>query len=230
MVEVKEFDTREHLIGALTEFVIKSLEAGIAGRGAASMLLSGGSTPGPLYENMSNTDLDWQNVWFAPTDERWVEPDHPDSNERLIRRTLLKNKAGEANYIGLKSAGKSPEEGQAETENKLMALPQPLDIVLLGMGEDGHFASLFPNLRDTEKAMDLNCPTLSHLIDRGGGELGRMTMTLGGIMNASHIVILFFGDKKLEVFEQAGRGADQNLPISFLLQQQDVPVSLYWSE
>ncbi len=230
MADIKKFEDRVTLIGALTQFVIDELAQGINERGQSSMLLSGGTTPGPLYEKLSVADLDWEKVWFAPTDERWVEPDHEDSNERLIRNTLLQNNAKMANYIGLKSAGETPEEGQSETEEKLSKLPLPIDIVLLGMGEDGHFASLFPNLPDTEKAMDSACSTLCHPVRRGDSDVDRMTITLNGILNARHIVLLCFGSNKLEVFDRANGEVNKSLPISVLLAQNDVPVSLYWAE
>ncbi len=152
LVENK-FKSRAALFDQLSFDVVERLGAGISGRQAASMLLSGGTTPGPLYEKMSCVELDWQKVYFAPTDERWVAPDHADSNEKLIRDSLLKNNAAVANYVGLKSDGETPLIGQAETERKLAALPRPFDVVLLGMGEDGHFASLFPGLADTKEAM-----------------------------------------------------------------------------
>ncbi len=230
MVDIKMFDNREQLIDALSQFVLNELKSGIENRGGASMLLSGGTTPGPLYEKMSNAELDWKKVWFAPTDERWVEPDHQDSNELLIRKTLLIKNAKDANYIGLKSIGNIPEEGMDATEQRLSELPLPLDIVLLGMGEDGHFASLFPNLPDTKIAMDENCKTLCHPIKRGESDVDRMTISYNGILQSRQVVILFFGSKKLDVLETAAKGANQNLPISYLLAQDGVPVSLYWAE
>ena len=194
------------------------------------MLLSGGTTPGPLYERLSKQNFSWDKVWFAPTDERWVEPTHTDSNEKLIRNTLLKNEASGAHYIGLKSAGDDPVFGQKETELKLRQLPLPIDVVLLGMGEDGHIASLFPGLADTQNAMSETNKQLCHPVRRGDNDVNRMTMTLNVFLGAKQICLLFFGEKKLEVLENAVQEKTELLPVSFLIHQNQVPVSLYWAE
>ncbi len=224
------FDDRERLFDQLLKDIIRDLEGGISDRDAASMLLSGGTTPGPLYEKMSDTEFSWEKVIFSPTDERWVEADHPDSNEKLIRDTLIKGKASEAGFIGLKSAGAAPSDGQKETEEKLASLPLPLDVVLLGMGEDGHVASLFPGLQDTKYALSDDCASLCHGIHRDGDDVDRMTLTLKCLLSSKRIYLLFFGGKKLEVFEKATTEKSGTLPVSYLLYQDDVPVSVYWAE
>lgn len=229
-LNVNKFESRDALFEALTGDVINALSDGIKEREAASMLLSGGTTPGPLYERLSGQHFAWDKVWFAPTDERWVAPTHDDSNEKLIRNTLLKNKASNAHYIGLKSEGDDPAMGQGETENKLKRLPLPLDVVLLGMGEDGHVASLFPRLSDTREAMSIENKQLCHPVRRGGGDVARLSMTLNALLNAKRIFLLFYGEKKLEVLEKAAQEKTELLPVSFLLHQNHVPVTLYWAQ
>jgi 6-phosphogluconolactonase len=230
LVEIKKYKSRYKLVDELSTNIILMLKQGIGERDAGSMLLSGGSTPGPLYEKMSNRNLDWQKIWFAPTDERWVEPDHVDSNEKMIRNTLLVNNAKTANYIGLKVDGDSPVSCAPAVEEKLKKIPMPFDVVLLGMGEDGHFASLFPYLDDTKKAMNLNGASLCSAIRREGVEHDRVTMSYKAILSAKNIIVLFYGKTKLAVFEQAAKKANDQLPISHLLNQTDVPVTLYWAE
>lgn len=230
MIGLKKFISRDALISKLSTDVFAHLQLGLNSRDAASMLLSGGTTPGPLYERMSTTHFDWTKVWFAPTDERWVEPDHPDSNERLIRNSLIKKKAALANFIGLKTVAKDVVGGVKATEEKLSGLPLPFDVALLGMGEDGHFASLFPGLEDTKCAMDVNRKSLCHPIRREGDDHDRMTVTYNCILNSRQIILLFFGTRKLEIFDRARKGVDDHLPISYLLNQSNVPVSLYWAD
>lgn len=232
MIDINEykFDSRQELGEVLKNDVINSLSEGLDEKGKASMLLSGGSTPGPLYKALSDQQLNWQNVWFAPTDERWVEPDHADSNEKLIRETLLQNNAKVANYIGLKSDADDPFTGQEQTNSNISAMPMPFDIVLLGMGEDGHVASLFPGLKDTREAMDDKSVNFCQGIRRGGSDVDRMTMTLNCLMKTKRIFLLFYGFKKLGVFEQAKLSKTDDLPVSYLLHQNHVPVSLYWAE
>ncbi|MDG1859701.1 MAG: 6-phosphogluconolactonase, partial [Emcibacteraceae bacterium] len=173
MLDITEhkFKTRDELIATLFPTVLDYLKDGIAKRDGASMLLSGGTTPGPLYEKLSNVALDWEKVWFSSTDERWVEPEHDDSNEKLIRDTLLKNKASNANYVGLKTKSSDPFAGEAEAEQKILTLPRPFDVVLLGMGDDGHTASLFPDLEDTKNALNMDKERLCAGIRGGGGDV-----------------------------------------------------------
>lgn len=229
-VSVKKYENRNDLINDLGKEILTSLSKGVADNGQASMLLSGGTTPGPLYEKLSNEALEWDKVWFAPTDERWVEPDHDDSNEKLIRKTLLQNNASAANYIGLKSAPDNPYDGQKFTEEKMKKFPFPIDVVLIGMGTDGHVASLFPGLADTKAAMSEVNQDLCHGICRGDGEVDRMTLTLNCILNAKQVILFFYGAEKLSVFENAMTEKTDTLPVSYLLNQNKVPVTLYWAE
>ena len=120
--------------------------------------------------------------------------------------------------------------GQSETERKLQRMPLPLDVVLLGMGEDGHVASLFPGLADTRDAMSSENKRLCHPVRRGGGDVARMSMTLNALLDAKRVFLLFYGEKKLDVLEKAVQEKTDQLPISFLLHQNDVPITLYWAE
>src|SRR5690625_698693 len=96
MVTEHLFDTREELLSALQKECVNALQDAVQARGKASLMVSGGSSPGPLYEQLSQTDLDWSAISVALVDERWVEPGHDKSNESLVVNTLLKNKAAKA--------------------------------------------------------------------------------------------------------------------------------------
>ncbi|MDG1707125.1 MAG: 6-phosphogluconolactonase [Emcibacteraceae bacterium] len=224
-----KFESRVELIECLFPTVLEHLKEGLRKSDVASMLLSGGTTPGPLYNKLSNVDLEWEKVWFSPTDERWVEPDHIESNENLIRETLLINKAANANYVGLKSSPSDPFKGQLETEKKVLTLPRPFDVVLLGMGEDGHTASLFPGLESTQKALDMDREPLCAGIKRGGDDVERMTMTLRCLLDAKRVFLFFYGQKKIDVFNEARKAINDQYPVSYILNQNKIPVSLYWA-
>lgn len=231
MSNIKEFkfEDKNELLEHLKENIIMSLSEGIKTNNKASMLLSGGTTPGPLYKIMSQTDLEWEKVFFAPTDERWVEPDHSDSNEKLIRETLIQNQAYKAHYIGLKTPSTTPDMGQIESEELIDKMPRPFDIVLLGMGTDGHTASLFPGVKDAIKAMDENNDQLCAAIKRGDGEVDRMTMTLNCLLNSKKVILFFYGNEKIAVYEKAKKVKTLSLPVSYLLHQNKTPIELYWS-
>ena len=236
-----KFDSRDDLFLQLLQDVMGQLAGALAKKSQGSMLLSGGTSPGRLYEMMSREELDWANVWFGLTDERWVAPDHKDSNEKLVHDTLLINNAAAANFVGLKSArvdtrvdtrvdsGDDIVRGQALSERRLQELPRPFDIVLLGMGLDGHMASLFPDSNDLPAALDERNKMLCHPIRRGVGEAARMTMTLTALLSSHDVKLLIFGPDKWRVYQEAKAHKSAQQPVSYLLNQQQVPVSIYWA-
>ncbi len=225
----KKFTTREDVEAALLEDCIRELANGTQTNGQASMLLSGGTTPGEFYKSLSQQELDWSNIWFGLSDERWVNADHPDSNALLVQKTLLQNNAANANFIGLKSDGDIHTDGWAQTKEKLNDLPKPFDIVLLGMGTDGHTASLFPDSKNIQDALSEDNDALCQPIDRGEGETLRITMTLNALLNAKEIKLFFFGDEKLDVYHTAKAEKNINHPVSYILHQDKTPVTLYWT-
>lgn len=223
------FDNRDKLFGKLLQDIMGELSAALENNAQAAMLLSGGTSPGALYEMMSQQALDWENIWFGLSDERWVAPDHSDSNERLVRDTLLTHNAACANFIGLKSAVEDIVAGQAVSDQQIRGLPRPFDIVLLGMGLDGHTASLFPDSPDTPLALDQGCKMLCHPIRRGEDETPRMTMTLNALLGSHEIKLLIFGADKWQVYTQAKAQKSDSQPVSHLLHQTQTPVSVYWA-
>ena len=138
------FPTIEGCAEALADALGDSLCRGIAERGWASLALSGGRTPRHILPVLAQREVPWQHVHVTLTDERWVAPDHPDSNEKLVRDTLLVGDASAARFVAMKSAGASPGQAVSGCAERLAGVPRPFDAVLLGMGEDGHIASLFP--------------------------------------------------------------------------------------
>lgn len=133
-------------VAAVSDRLAVALRQGLRARQLGSLAVPGGTTPGPVFDRLSDIDLDWSHVTVTLTDERWVPATDPASNEHLVRQRLMKNKAGVARLIGLHSAAATPIAGIADISARLEALPLPFDAVLLGMGGDGHFASLFPGM------------------------------------------------------------------------------------
>lgn len=231
MSEINEyrFDSRDKLFGQLLPDVMAALSSALKKKSRAAMLLSGGTSPGALYKMMSQQTLDWANVWFGLSDERWLESNHPDSNEKLVRQTLLTHHAALANFVGLKSAVDDIDIGWEASNQRIQALPRPFDITLLGMGLDGHTASLFPDSPDTPEAMADSNRMLCHPIRRGEGETARMTMTLQALLQSREIKLLIFGAEKWQVYEQARARKSIQQPVSHILNQTQCPVSVYWA-
>ena len=150
----KFFDDKDALTAELSATLEQSLRDGIKNDGRAVLMVSGGSSPAPAYKHLSTLDLDWQNVDVAMVDERWVDADQSGSNETFISNNLLINNAATANYIGMKGPEASAILGQSTCEQRYQQLAAPFDLTLLGMGHDGHTASLFPQAQGLEAALD----------------------------------------------------------------------------
>ncbi len=192
------------------------------------MIVSGGASPLATFRALRRQRLPWQKVTIVPSDERLVPPDHEDSNEGMLRRELLQEEAAAAKLLSL--AGTiNPEDIQLATLNaRLAKLTRPLDIVLLGMGDDGHSASLFPDSPDIADA--LHSPDCCVLQQPAHLEAARLSLTPALLLDAREIVLLFFGAGKRSAYQRAVAGGDvEKMPVRFLLQQKVTPVSVYWA-
>ena len=139
------FDTREEASRAAAERISNALTRRMDGNGAASLVVSGGTTPAATFAELAATPLEWSRVHVVMSDERWVPSDHEDSNEKLVRDTLLIDKAANATLLPVYSEDVQPDERSEQLQEELKHIPFPFACSLLGMGEDGHFASLFPD-------------------------------------------------------------------------------------
>ena len=235
MVTEHLFENRQDMINALQTVCVAALNEAVESRGEATFMVSGGSTPEPLYQSLSNLELDWESVYVALVDERWVDFEHDKSNEAFTVKTLIQNKAAVANLVGMKNTAATAEEGLADCEAAYQQLAQPFDITILGMGSDGHTASLFPHAPGLAAALNPDAPELCAAITAKQSEVTgaiteRMTLTLAGLLRSKSLLLLITGDEKLAVLRQAQAGTDINeMPIRAVLQQQQVPVAVYWA-
>lgn len=230
MTEIHKFASREALEQALAARIVALLRQGIAARGQGALVVSGGRTPAGLFQRLANADLDWSRVLITLADERWVPADHVDSNARSVRSHLLQNRAAAARFIPHFNGATTPAAGAAALQSELQALPEQVDAVILGMGEDGHTASFFPNAAELAAAIDpetlVSCmavtpPAAPHL---------RMTLTLPRLLASQQIFLHLCGDSKLPVLEQAlAEGPVTEMPVRSVLHQQRTPVDIYWA-
>jgi len=229
------FEDRQSMQAALLDDCLGHLLASIRENEEVSLLVSGGSSPEPLYRQLADADFQWQKVTVALVDERWVSADHDKSNEAFIRRTLLKNKAGKANFVGMKNSAATSEEGVGLCHQAYEQLPKPWSLCLLGMGSDGHTASLFPHAKGLETALDpqdgeLCVNIMAEPSEVTGTITERMSLSLAGILKADRIVLIISGDEKRRVYEAALAGDDIfEMPVRAVLKQQQVPVDVYWA-
>ena len=201
------------------------------GRGpqaGASLVVSGGSTPGPCFAQLSTKPLDWSRVTVVPSDERWVPAGDPASNEGLIRNQLLRNKAGRAQLLPFYRDGVEAGEAPGIIEQDLSAVPLPFSATLLGMGEDGHFASLFPDFAGLPEALDPDSAASCVMVQTAGSPHLRISLTLAALLDSKAIVLLMFGEAKRRVIEAADQG-DSSYPVEALLRHAGNPLSIMWA-
>jgi len=214
--------------------IADQLSNAIESRGQAVLAVSGGSTPKTLYQRLSKTALDWSKVVIVLVDERWVEPGEAGSNETFLHQTLLQNAAGKARFIGLKSKGKTPQYGLAEVKNRLSGLSLPFDVVVLGMGSDGHTASWFPHAKGLDYALDSQAENLAAIEAKPSNVTGehtqRITLTRKAIMDANSILLMISGDAKRQVWNTACQtGEIADMPVRALLFDDTINLETHWA-
>lgn len=229
---LRGFASEPEMFQALANEIVTRLSAGVAAHGAASLVCSGGTTPGALYDVLSASDAPWDKVSVTLSDERWVPPSSDASNEKLVRTRLLKNRAASAKLVPMKTAAADPHTAEESVSRAIAAMPRPFDVTLLGMGNDGHTASMFPGSDGLEKALDTSSPLLVRAIRPVNfAETGeRMSLTLRAILDSRLIVILVKGEAKLDTYRAALTGPNiREMPVRAVLQQSKTPVQVYWA-
>lgn len=229
---LRRFPDAADMYRDLADDIVARLTAGVAARGAASFVASGGTTPGDLFDILAERDAPWDRVFVTLSDERWVPPTADASNEKLIRSRLLRAKASGAHLVPMKTDQAHPRDAETVVSAAIAALPRPFDVTLLGMGNDGHTASMFPGSDGLALALDTQSPLLVRGIHPANldktGE--RMSLTLRALLDSRLIVILIRGDTKLETYRAALAGDDVHaMPVRAVLQQSAAPVQVYWA-
>jgi 6-phosphogluconolactonase len=228
--QLRQFANTEALNEALAAEIAASLGHRLRAGRSASLTVAGGRSPVALFEQLSVMALDWNRVWVTLTDERWVRTSSSDSNEHLVREHLLRNAAAKANLVGLKTDSPDPHSGAAASWAAIEKLPRPFDQVLLGMGDDGHIASLFPNSPALVAGLDLQQPPGCLGTTAPVAPYERMSLNLSALLDARHIALLIIGSGKWITYERAcAAGPIAEMPVRALLRQQRVPLSVYWA-
>ncbi len=222
------FETREEASVAAAAAIAERLAARLEAQPAASLVVSGGTTPDRCFDVLAEKPLDWRRTHIVLSDERWVPPDDEASNERLVRDALLKGSALPATLLPVFSMTTGIEARCDEIDQQIRVGPFPFACVLLGMGEDGHFASLFPDAKNLEQGLDVDGEQLCMPVTTDASPHPRVSLTLAALARSDAIVLLMFGDAKREVYEKA-KGKGSKLPVAHLLKQKKAPVHVYWA-
>jgi 6-phosphogluconolactonase len=214
----REFTDGEELAAGLADWTSARLRAAIAARGVALLIVSGGKSPARFFDLLSNVDLDWTRVAITLADERRVADDSPRSNARLVRERLLCNRAKAASFTPLADVRLPEDQELAAASARIAHLPMPADVVVLGMGDDGHTASWFPAADGLAEAMDPAARQLVASIVAPDAPEPRLTLTGRVILRARAIAIEIQGQGKLTTFAAALEpGPEQAMPIRAVL-------------
>ena len=217
----KSFSARDEMVTSAATQIAEAVKTAVAQRGTASLMLSGGSSPRPVYERLSEMDLPWDKVTIGLVDDRWIERGQAGSNETFLDETLLKGKAQSAKFIGLKTKDANPAAGIEASEAQLSAIAQPFDVCVMGMGLDGHTASWFPNSKGLKESLDpKNANTVIAIDARGcpvaGDHPDRITLTLSAVMASKQIILMIPGAGKADVFKASADKSVYDAPVKAL--------------
>lgn len=202
--------------GALADRVAALLAGAIAARGRATIALPGGTTPAAFLTALGARDLDWERVAVTLTDERWVAPSSPRSNAKLLGETLFRGPAAAALFVPLRGDGPEPGDGLSALTTALMQNLLPLDVAVMGMGEDGHTASLFPGADHLTAALAEGAPPALTIRAPGAAE-PRITLTAAVLRPARRFLLIAGADKAATLARALAPGAVEDMPVRAIL-------------
>ncbi len=223
-MNIQEYADRDLLAIDVANKLAGELEASLLHNETIAFAVPGGTTPGPVFDSLCAADLEWDRVRVLPTDERCVPSDHERSNERLIREHLLVSRASAAEFVPLYIPSEHPEDALAHIE-ALIAPVLPLSVLVLGMGEDMHTASLYPGMDGLAQALDGDAPTLAVARTAVQPE-PRITLTAPILDGALSKHLIIYGAAKRDALERAMSLPPEEAPIAAVLSG----ITVHWAE
>jgi len=228
--DAQRFPTAEALADALARRVAEIITYAAGARGRASLIVSGGRTPVTVFQRLAATELPWERVGISLADERRVPESDPRSNARLVREHLLQGQAAAARFAPIHREGVGERADEAACTAALGTLPRPFDAVILGMGADGHTASLFPGAPELRAALALDTEACCQAITAPVEPPERLTLTLATLLDSRWIALHVTGREKWQTLATAiATDAPERHPVAALFRQRRVPVHVYWS-
>jgi 6-phosphogluconolactonase len=223
-----KFRTTEQLNTAFARKITKLLRDGIEENGRASLVVSGGRTPVDLFNTLSKSNIEWEKVDISLADERWVDNIDDASNEKMLRAKLLINNAANANFVPLKTQHSDAEDAVMTCTDNLKKMRTPFDVLILGMGEDGHTASLFPCSKQIAQGLDMESGDTFIAVQPTTAPNQRMSLTLPALLNSNQIFLHLTGESKKELMNTVLSDDDAMvMPIRAVINNADV--ELLWA-
>ena len=222
---------REQLDQELSEYIITALEADIQKRGEASLLVSGGSTPKGLFKILSHCKIDWKKVKITLVDERFVPDHHQDQNGSMVKNHLLQNNAAEASFLPMVLDHNKKENNLKLVRSQMQEIKRPFSVVILGMGGDGHTASLFPDTPELDDGMNLNTNEDIIITNPISAPHERITFTRKALLNTAHLALHCYGNEKKKILDKVNNLSDYRpYPIEGFVHQDLVDLKVFWTE
>ena len=233
MPEIEVFADGAAWVSACATRLTDGLAAAVTARGHATFAGSGGSTPSPVYRHMTDAVLDWSKVTVTLVDERYVPEASPDSNARLLKQTLLTGRAAAARFVPLFHASVTVDRSALIAARTLATGVGGIDVVLLGMGEDGHICSMFPGSPTLKALLSPNLPPTVLGVPAGrdgtAPSMERLSINLPYLMHAERVILALTGSAKRAVFASEAAGDPAIQPIAALIHAR-VPLQVLWTE
>ncbi len=224
------FDDGPALAEALADKVADVLRKAISERGGATLAVSGGSTPKLFFRALARRVLDWGKVTVTLVDERMVAQDNERSNHRFVAAELLTGNAAAAQFLPLYHPADNPDEAARLASKAVSVLKAPFDVVILGMGNDGHTASFFPEGDRLAEAIEPGTPRGVISINAPGAGEPRLTFTFSSLEDARFLVLHVEGQAKFDTLEKAqGDGDEATMPIRAILRRANTPLDIFWA-
>lgn len=230
MHQLIKFSSRNELDNSLANAVSQLLSDAIKHRGKASMAVSGGSTPKGFFSVLSQIDLDWSKVTITLADERWVDIDSKDSNTQLVHENLLQNNAASAKFFHLKQGEVLNDDILIDLNLAAKKMLLPLDILILGMGEDGHTASLFPCSDQVKEGLALDNDNVLLKVQPKTASHDRISFSFSALAKSENTFLHLCGENKQVILNKAIAGTDIfEMPIRAFLGHPNLNTQIYWA-
>lgn len=215
-MKIIEYIDRELAAIGVADALAGGLKKALSIQDKVSFAVPGGTTPAPIFDVLCAAELDWDRVTIMLTDERWVPQDHARSNAALIKSRLMQGPAARAQFLPFYTAGKTAHEA-APALSEAVRPQMPLSMVVLGMGNDMHTASLFPGAKGLSQALHPDAPALS-AIEADSQPDVRMTLSAAALNGALEKHLIIFGQDKRNALEDALGQPPEHAPITAVIQ------------